>query len=69
MDEENRIIAEQNIRKHFSDILEEKNITLYIFHANFVNIKERLIEKNIDFITAICYDLGVSSAHYDDITR
>lgn len=47
-----------------------KNEVKKIFiNSNFVNLKEELKKIEIDNITWIYYDLGISSLHVDDATR
>lgn len=46
----------------------EKVKKIYI-NSNFVNLKEELEKNNINKITWIYYDLGISSLHVDDATR
>lgn len=40
--------------------------TLIFIHSNFSNLREQLLTKNIESITALYYDLGVSSMHFDE---
>lgn len=46
-----------------------KNVEKIYINSNFVNIKEKLEELNINQITWIYYDLWVSSLHLDDAER
>lgn len=43
--------------------------TLIFIHSNFSNLREQLLTKNIESITALYYDLGVSSMHFDEADR
>lgn len=40
-----------------------------LVHTNFVNFKEVLIDKNIDYVDGILMDLGVSSPQFDQKDR
>lgn len=61
--------AQQRIQKTLSDIPENKRPTLYFVHANFGTLKETLDVLNVNHITALYADLGVSSVHFDTPER
>lgn len=60
----------ENLKKA-SEYIEsvQKNIHPILIHSSFSQLKERLIERKINEIDFILYDLGVSSVHYDDSIR
>lgn len=49
--------------------LDEIGSNYYIFYSNFVNMKDKLKEKNIDKVDGILFDLGVSSPQLDEDYR
>ncbi len=50
-------------------VLTEVGPNFKIFHSNFVNLKEKLAEENIQEIDGIVFDLGVSSPQIDNKER
>lgn len=42
---------------------------IILVHSNFSNLQEKLAEHDINAITGIYYDLGVSSMHFDEAER
>ena len=50
-------------------VLTEVGSNFKIFHSNFVNLKEKLAEENIQEIDGIVFDLGVSSPQIDNKDR
>ncbi|MBS9784006.1 16S rRNA (cytosine(1402)-N(4))-methyltransferase RsmH [Candidatus Gracilibacteria bacterium] len=59
-DIDNIKIADENLK----NVKNHKSV-----HSSFENIESILQEEKIDEIDFILYDLGVSSAHYDDASR
>ena len=55
--------------KYSNELLSKINDNFTIIHSNFINLKEKLNELNIDKVDAILFDLGVSSPQIDDATR
>ena len=49
--------------------LDEINSNYEIINSNFVNIKKELIDRNIEGVDGILYDLGVSSPQLDEDYR
>lgn len=76
-DKRNLELAKQklkHIQTQTQSSLEEQSsnwqsVQIVLIHSNFVSLKEKLLEHNISSITGIYYDLGVSSAHFDDQER
>lgn len=50
-------------------INEDKKINIILINSNFSNLKEELINNNIETITWIYYDLWLSSLHLDEAER
>ena len=46
-----------------------KNVDLIFINSNFGNLKEKLNENNINYVTWIYYDLWISSLHVDEPER
>ena len=55
--------------KSIGELAKNIGITIHYIHANFRDIRAKLLEIGIDSVTAVCYDLWVSSAHFDDADR
>ena len=49
--------------------LSEISLNFKIIHSNFSNLKEKLMENNIDKVDGIIFDLGLSSPQIDDASR
>jgi 16S rRNA C1402 N4-methylase RsmH len=47
-------------------LIQEKQIEAVFIHSNFVQIKEELEKRNIDSLSFIYYDLGISSMQIDE---
>ena len=69
LDNDNLKSSREHIEKTVGTFARENNIKLHFLHANFRDIKTKLQQIGIDSITAVCYDLWVSSAHFDDADR
>lgn len=69
LDNDNLKNAEATIEKSVGGYAKEHGITLHFLHANFRDLRTKLQEIGIDSVTAVCYDLWVSSAHFDDADR
>ena len=69
LDNDNLKNAREIIEKSVGEFAKETWITLHYLHANFRDIGTKLREIGIDSVTAVCYDLWVSSAHFDDADR
>ncbi|MDP2103979.1 MAG: 16S rRNA (cytosine(1402)-N(4))-methyltransferase RsmH [Candidatus Gracilibacteria bacterium] len=69
LDEDNLKESRRVILDQVGTEAQNKNITLHFLHANFAHLKQQLAILGIESITGICYDLGVSSAHFDDGER
>lgn len=55
--------------RHSTDRLNAIGTNFTIIKSNFVHLKEKLAEQNIDKVDGILFDLGVSSPQLDDGTR
>lgn len=64
-DERNLIHAKQRLENRNKN----NKVELILIHSNFVHLKKELQNKNINKITAIYYDLGISSLHVDEAER
>jgi 16S rRNA (cytosine1402-N4)-methyltransferase len=65
-------LKENNINFHFIDSKSDENknkINIILINSNFLNIKEELENREINKITWIYYDLGLSSLHLDNADR
>ncbi len=62
-DAKGRLLAE------YGETLSKKGISASFVRSDFRHLEESLIGLGISEIDAILYDLGVSSAHYDDSER
>ncbi|NDK19781.1 16S rRNA (cytosine(1402)-N(4))-methyltransferase RsmH [Candidatus Gracilibacteria bacterium] len=69
LDNDNLSSSKETIEKSVGCFARDNGITIHCIHANFKDIKTKLSELGIDTVTAVCYDLGVSSAHFDDADR
>lgn len=64
-DEKNLSLAKDNLKY----LIQEKQIEAVFIHSNFVQIKEELEKRNIDSLSFIYYDLGISSMQIDEWER
>lgn len=64
-DEKNLNLAKDNL-KH---LIQEKQLEAVFIHSNFVQLKEELEKRNIDSLSFIYYDLGISSMQIDEWER
>jgi 16S rRNA (cytosine1402-N4)-methyltransferase len=65
-------LKESNINFHFIDSKSDENkdkINIILINSNFLNIKKELENIEINKITWIYYDLGLSSLHLDEADR
>jgi 16S rRNA (cytosine1402-N4)-methyltransferase len=62
-DERNLTLATERLEKL------ETQTQIILVHSNFENLKDELASRDIDSITGIYYDLGVSSMHFDEAER
>ncbi len=62
-DERNLILAQTRLEAL------KTQVKIILIHANFEHIQEKLKEYEIESITGIYYDLGVSSLHFDEAER
>lgn len=69
LDNDNLSSARKIIEKKIGELAKQSRIIIHYVHANFRDIKIKLEELGIDNVTAVCYDLWVSSAHFDDADR
>ncbi len=69
LDNDNLKSSREIIEKSVGEFARNNGITIHCLHANFRDIKTKLLEIGICSVTAVCYDLGVSSAHFDDRER
>lgn len=60
----NLSLVEEELKKEFWEIVE-----LHFVNDNFENLKKNLLERGIEKITWIYYDLGISSLHVDEAER
>ncbi len=68
-DERNLKLAKENIEKTKTQFFPDGNIEIVLIHSNFESLCEKLAENNITSITAVYYDLWVSSLHFDEAQR
>lgn len=68
-DERNLKLAKERLEKTQTQFPHLRNINIVLIHSNFEFLSEKLSEHDIDKITAIYYDLGVSSMHFDEAHR
>ena len=64
-DKRNLSLAKENIKS----ILKERKINAFFINNNFSFLKEELEARNIEKISYIYYDLGISSMHVDEAER
>lgn len=69
LDQENLDAARENIFRSVGDTIKNKNIVIHLVHGSFGDLRNVLESLGLDSITGIYYDLGVSSAHFDDPKR
>jgi len=62
-DERNLILARERLEAL------QTQTQIVLIHSNFESLSEKLSEHNINSITGIYYDLGVSSMHFDEAER
>lgn len=62
-DADNLVLARERLEG------KKPEVTKHFLHASFADIDSILLEKGIGQIDFALYDLGVSSAHYDDGDR
>lgn len=55
--------------KHSTEKLSKIGDNFKIFHSDFVNMKEKLLEEGIEQVDGILFDLGVSSPQIDESVR
>lgn len=68
-DPANLVSAKERILRETGNAAESKGIVLRFVESDFRHLKEKLSDLGISRIDSILYDLGVSSAHYDDSER
>ena len=56
-------------KQRLENINKDKKVNIILINSNFVNLKEELEKNNIEKITWIYYDLGISSLHVDEAER
>ncbi len=66
-DERNLKIAKQKLKHIQTQTKSSPEVVLV--HSNFLHLRKELKRHNIETITAIYYDLGVSSVHFDETDR
>lgn len=57
LDNDNLKSSREFIEKSVGEFAKENGITIHCIHANFRDIKAKLLELSIDSVTAVCYDL------------
>lgn len=62
-DERNLTLARERLQAM------QSSVKIILIHSNFEHLAEKLTEQNIEHITAIYYDLWVSSLHFDEAER
>lgn len=68
-DERNLKLAKQKLKQIQTETQALSQVQIVLIHSNFLHLTEKLRENNIDSITGIYYDLGVSSLHFDEAER
>ena len=68
-DERNLKLAKERLEKTQTEIQSTKKVQIVLIHSNFVHLEEKLQQHGIARISAIYYDLGVSSLHFDEAER
>ena len=68
-DERNLKLAKEKLEKTKTQYFPSGDIKIVLIHSNFEHLREKLSEHNIESITGIYYDLGVSSMHFDEAER
>ena len=66
-DERNLKLAKHRLEKIQTQKV--SNVQCILIHSNFVDLRERLQDHGITHVSAIYYDLGVSSLHFDEADR
>lgn len=65
----NLALARERLEKTKTQFFPSGDIEIVLIHSNFENLREQLLQHNIQSITGIYYDLGVSSLHFDEAER
>ena len=52
-----------------NEVNKDKKVKLILINSNFVNLVNELEDNQIEYITWIYYDLGISSLHVDEANR
>ena len=68
-DERNLQLAKHKLDQLQTQTKSSSQIQIILVCSNFVELRTKLKEYNIDHITGIYYDLGVSSLHFDEADR
>ncbi|MBP8016733.1 16S rRNA (cytosine(1402)-N(4))-methyltransferase RsmH, partial [Candidatus Gracilibacteria bacterium] len=69
LDKDNLELAKNNINTEVGQIIKKRGIKTYFIHSSFSNLKKELLRIKIAKISAVYYDLGVSSIHLDDVEK
>jgi len=68
-DERNLKLAKERLENTQTQIQGAQEIEIVLIHSNFVHLGEQLQKHGITRISAVYYDLGVSSLHFDEAER
>lgn len=68
-DERNLEQAKQKLKQTQTQTQTLSEVQVVLIHSNFLHLKEQLLKHNIPQISAIYYDLWVSSLHFDEAQR
>jgi len=68
-DERNLQLAQQKLDQLQIEIKSTSQVRILLIRSNFVELRAKLREHDIHHVTGIYYDLGVSSAHFDEADR
>ena len=66
-DKRNLELAEIRLKKIQTQF--NPDVEVLLIHSNFAHMRERLLENEITVVSAVYYDLGVSSLHFDEAER